>query len=91
VYESREVLDERMRKFVSEFLDDLPKPFPEGVQMGTIAFVAEMTRTDPETGEIETSEVWFRCSDRRPWIQAGLFEAAKRVAEFEDEDEDDRE
>ena len=89
MYESREVLDERLRKFVGEFLDDLPKPFPEGVRVGTLAFIVEMTRTDPVSGEIETSEVWYRCSDRRPWVQAGLFEAAKRVAEFDDDDDSD--
>ena len=55
VSESREGLDERFRDFVTKFLNELPKPFPERVRIGTIALVAEIERLE-DAGAVETSE-----------------------------------
>jgi hypothetical protein len=66
---------------VDAFLTKLDSEFPEGFDLGIVAVVGEVNyQVD---GEPNTA-VWYRCSDMRTWLQAGLFRRAALVADYED-------
>jgi hypothetical protein len=51
----------------------------ETAEVGVVAVVAEVTVHEP--GGPGRTHVTYRCSDPRHWIQAGLFEQAKRATQ----------
>ena len=62
----------RAADLVRELLTKIERAYPdkEGFEVGTLAVVAEVDRG-----------VHFQCSDRRRWIQSGLFRAAMQIAD----------
>lgn len=54
-------------------MERLTERYGEDAEVGTVAVVAEVDCGDDSTA------IYYRCTDGRHWIQAGLFEAAKRA------------
>ncbi len=57
---------------------DLPEADDLSAEVGIVAVVAEITVKE-EDGP-GRSHIFYRCSDRRKWLQAGLFHMAERAA-----------
>lgn len=69
-------------------MERLEADYDDGCSLGVVAVIAEVVG---QRGETEWSVIEYRCSDGRRWVQAGLFEQARRAAhestERLDEDE----
>lgn len=65
---------------VAGFMESIETDFGEHATLGTIAVIAEVNvdeENDPN-GHGYT-QLTYRCSDQRRWVQSGFFEAAKRA------------
>lgn len=73
-----------MGVLVAELMDTIAGEYGEDVTVGTVAVVVEI-----DGGE--WTQVRYRCSDPRSWVQEGFFLAAQRavIAGRETPDEDD--
>jgi hypothetical protein len=58
----------------SELPDGLTNP-----RVRTVAVVVEIETDSEDPDEPGTTEVFYRCSDQRRWVQIGFFEAAQRA------------
>jgi hypothetical protein len=96
--EDRERQEAAVRNLLDDFLETVNARFPDGILLGTCAIVAEIAYT-PEGETIEDllpqdrplhsrTEIWYRCTDSRTWLQAGLFRRAMLVAESSDGEDD---
>jgi hypothetical protein len=68
----------------AELMERLAEQYSEDAEIGIVAVVAEIDCGD-------STAIYYRCTDGRHWIQAGLFDAAKRavIEQIADDDEED--
>lgn len=73
-----------MGVLVAELMDTVAVEYGEDVKLGTIAVIVEIN------GD-EWTQVRYRCSDPRSWVQEGFFLAAQRavISQRDAVDEDD--
>ena len=62
---------ERVSELMRGLLANAERRFPDGVEVGTIGLVAEVNST----------WVYTKVSDKRQWVQSGLFRAATSIVE----------
>jgi hypothetical protein len=71
-----------------EFMEDLEQTYGDQLEVGTLAIIAEIHLDNGGATAVE-----FRCSDGRPWLQRGFFEAAihavDATAEIIEDDEEE--
>lgn len=72
----------------AELMDRLESDYAgkQSVEVGIVAVVAEINFID-DGGE-DVTAIEYRCSDGRRWIQAALFEHAKRGVYYSSEESD---
>lgn len=73
----------------AEFMQTVEESFEDDATLGVVAIVVEVN----VEGDPGHTEVLYRCSDNRRWVQRGLFSAADRAVDYstmvgEDEDYD---
>jgi hypothetical protein len=59
-------------------MDSIAEEFGEGAEVGEVAVVVELQFPATETEEAST-QVVYRCTDSRGWVQRGLLDEARRV------------
>lgn len=73
-------------ELAAEFMDELEERYGASAQLKTLAVVVEV-EIDEEDGPGWT-EILYRCSDNRRWVQAGFFTAATRAVYESENDEE---
>jgi hypothetical protein len=73
-------------KTTADLIDRLEQALPHGAEIGAVAIIAEVNlRVDedgsPIEGDPNVTDIIFRCSDDRRWIQSGLFRRAMQRAD----------
>lgn len=64
----------------AELMESLADEYDgDEVQVGTVAVVVELDLPADEGEELGSTEIRYRCTDGRRWIQAGLFDQARRT------------
>lgn len=66
-------------QLVAEVMGEIDELYGENARLGVFALVAEVVIDDEDTPGV--TNILYRCNDDRTWIQAGLFDAAKRFAQ----------
>lgn len=71
----------RLGETAAELMETVECEFAErdGVEVGVVAVVAEVNYVDEDGDEV--TEIRYRCSDGRSWIQAALFGRAVKIAD----------
>jgi hypothetical protein len=60
----------------AEFMEQLERQYDsENVKIGVVGLVVELNFNRPEG---ESTVIQYMCSDPRRWVQAGIFDTAKR-------------
>jgi hypothetical protein len=79
----------RLGHVAADLMDHIAEEYgaTDGVTLGIVAVIAEVDLPDSD-GEPGWTTVQYRCSDARRWIQAGLFDAARRGVESSSEEVD---
>lgn len=66
----------------AELMERIQDDYGDGVEVGTVAVVVELDLpASEENDDMGATEITCRCSDDRRWVQAGLFEQAKRAVQ----------
>lgn len=65
-------------KLTAEFMDQIEADYGSDASIGTVAIVVEVDVPDDGPG---ATQICYRCSDGRRWLQAGLFRKAMQAAD----------
>lgn len=78
-------------KLAAAFMADVEEQFGEEATLGVFAIIVEIDVPGDDEDHPGWTEIMYRCSDQRRWLQRGLFAAAKRAvyADPTSDDEDD--
>lgn len=64
---------------VAGAMEEIEGTYSEEAQLGTFALIVEIDVADGDVPGY--THIVYRCNDNRSWVQAGLFDAAKRAAQ----------
>ena len=69
----------RVGTIAAELMENISEKYGEDATLGVVAVVVELDVPASDENEHGETHIVYRCSEPRRWIQAGLFERAKRV------------
>lgn len=75
----------------AEFMSDIEGQFGESASLGVVAVVVEIDVPGEDSEHPGYTEILYRCSDQRRWVQQGFFQAAKRAVFYSTILDDDEE
>jgi hypothetical protein len=70
----------RVGLLAAELMESIAEEHGDDVELGVVAVVVEIDIPPSTDEEYGATLIEMRCSDKRRWIQAGLFERAKAIA-----------
>lgn len=78
-------------KLAAEFMAEVEEKFGDNASLGVFAIILEVDVPAESDDDPGWTEILYRCSDQRRWLQSGLFAAAGRAvleSTTPDDDED---
>jgi hypothetical protein len=71
-------------QLAADLMERIADEYPDECEVGVVALVLEVDIPPSDDEEEGSTEITYRCSDGRKWIQAGLFHRAVAIAEREE-------
>lgn len=66
-------------ELAAEVMERIEREYGDEATVGICAVVVEVDVPSDDPEDPGFTEILYRCTDQRRWVQAGLFDAAKRA------------